>query len=72
LDYLGIADNTYHIYKSPLYNVRRKAKYFIWDKAQEQAVETVLEYIKEYSKLQYIQQDGTVYLNIRSLKQYRN
>jgi hypothetical protein len=59
----------FKVIPQPLYNITRKANNFIWDKPQEQAVKTVLEYIKGYSKLQYIQPDGIVYLDI---KQYRN
>ena len=49
----------------PLYSITRKANDFIWDKPQEQAVKTVLKYIKEYSKLYNIRADDTVYLDIQ-------
>jgi hypothetical protein len=48
-----------------LYNIKRHANDFILDKAQEQAVKTVLKYIKEYSKLYNIRADDTVYLDIQ-------
>lgn len=67
-DYVDIGDKTFtsHLHLQPLYNTIREADDFIWDKPQEQeqTVKTVLECIKKYSKLQYIQPDDTVYLDI--------
>lgn len=56
----------------PLYKIIRKSEDFMWQKEQEEALKTCQEYVKEFSKLTFIQPEHTVILDSLYYQGYGN
>lgn len=56
----------------PLYKITKKAEDFVWTDECEQAVKLVLEYIKTYQQLSFIQDEDKIIIDILYIKGYGN